>query len=128
MPATILVIEDNIESRDAVTIWLERAGYSVIVANDGSEGLSRAVDSKPDLIITDLVMPKLNGIETIKFLRSIPSLERSLPIIAATSRGMELAEQAMNAGADKIIGKPYDAEILLAVVKSLLRAKTLASS
>jgi CheY-like chemotaxis protein len=126
--AKILVIEDDLEARDAATIWLELEGHTVIVANDGREGLAKAFSEIPDLIVTDLVMPRLDGVETIKLIRAIPTLPSTLPIIAMTGFQMPLAEEAVMAGANKIIGKPYDPDILLANIKSLLKAKSVSAS
>ncbi|HEY6331130.1 MAG TPA: response regulator [Blastocatellia bacterium] len=122
--ANILVIEDDLEARDAATIWLELEGHTVTVANDGREGLARAFSEIPDLIITDLVMPRLDGVETIKLIRAIPTMPSTLPIIAMTGFQMALAEEAIMAGANRIISKPYDPDILLANIKSLLKARS----
>jgi CheY-like chemotaxis protein len=123
MAAKILVIEDHLETRDVTTIWLERSGYKVIVANDGKEGLAKVQAERPDLIITDILMPTLNGIEVIERIRNLPG-EGAVPIIAMTAFPAERAKEAIIAGADRAIGKPIGLEALLFNIKALLRPKS----
>jgi CheY-like chemotaxis protein len=93
MAAKILVIEDHLETRDVTTIWLERAGYKVIVANNGQQGLAQLEHETPNLIITDILMPTLNGIEVIERIRTLPGLV-NVPVIAMTAFPIEQAKRS----------------------------------
>jgi two-component system, cell cycle response regulator DivK len=120
-PVTIrvLIVEDTAETRDILTILLERRGFEVIVAGNGYEGIKQALTYHPDLIITDITMPKFNGIDMIKILRSISDAEK-IPMLAITAHGMEMAESAIKAGADRAMAHPIDESLLLAFIKELL--------
>ncbi|HUK88820.1 MAG TPA: response regulator [Blastocatellia bacterium] len=117
MAAKILIINGDLESRDTATIWLERAGYKVLVASEEKEWLSLIVAEAPDLVITDLQTPALGGIESIKRLRATAPAPR---IIAIDQFTLELASEAIVAGANKVMAKPLDHDIMLAIVKSQL--------
>ena len=131
--ATILVVDDEIEVGTAVRRVLERAGYSVTVVNNASMGLDAVAQQRPDLVITDVIMPKVNGVEMIKILRGrYPSI-RVIAISGGGSFG-PLAYKpdaisthaylaaARAAGADEFLTKPFDLTDLLAAVRRLLPA------
>jgi DNA-binding response OmpR family regulator len=100
---------------------LINAGYDVVKARDGLEAVESAHEQKPDLIITDATMPKMNGFELIKALRS--KLETAvIPIIMLTARSDKESElKGIDAGADDYITKPFDQDKLIARVGMLLR-------
>jgi DNA-binding response OmpR family regulator len=122
MATKILLVEDTPETRDILTILLEIQAFDVIVANNRYEGLKSTLVESPDLIITDLTMPKLDGIEMIRILRSIPEWQK-VPILAVTAYGMELADKAIQAGANRALAQPVDSDVLLAFVNELLKKK-----
>jgi two-component system chemotaxis response regulator CheY len=115
----ILLVDDNCDAIDLMTIVLEMEGHEVLVARDGKEGLLRARSGRPALIITDINMPNVDGIRMIKQLRKTKGL-RGKPILAVTAYGMAYAEKAMKAGASRIIVKPFTPELLLKQVEELL--------
>jgi len=122
----ILVIEDNPLLRDSIAVWLELAGYSVVAAGDGCEGLAVLSTEMPDLIITDVGMPRLDGIEVIKSVRRFPSSLSSVPIVVLTGCFTELASQAISAGADRALAKPVDPNIMLEHLTYLLEPSSAA--
>lgn len=119
MKRKILLVEDSSDSREVLQVLLHLYGFDVLAAADGEEGLRLAAAEPPDLILTDLNMPKLNGIEMIRQLRAQPEFER-VPIIATSAYTDGIAAQAIKAGANKNIVKPVDFEVLLATISTLL--------
>ena len=122
MATKILLVEDTPETRDILTILLEIQGFDVVIARDGYDGIKNAIAEQPDLIITDLTMPRLDGIEMIKILRSIPDWQ-SVPILAVTAYGEEAAQRAVAAGANQAMAQPIDGEVLLTTVSKLVKKK-----
>ena len=120
MPAKILVIEDHPDTSQVITLLLGVEGITVITAADGYEGLDKAITERPDLIITDLMMPNLDGIEMIKRLRNQTEFVR-VPILALTAYAEERASQAIEAGADGVLVKSENFDTLIDTVKGLLQ-------
>jgi DNA-binding response OmpR family regulator len=116
----ILVVEDTDDTREILHLYLTREGFDVIIAADGSEGLERALAHHPDLIVTDITMPNLDGVQMIKQLRNEP-LFALVPIIAMTAYGKGFCEDALEAGATDTIQKPFEFGPFIAQVKSLLK-------
>ena len=121
MERKILVIEDHPDSRDLLALYLRMQGYTVYTAEDGREGLRLVQLDCPDLIITDLSMPHLDGIEMIKRVRQLPEC-RVMPIIVMTAYGEEEAAAALKAGADLTVGKPIEYEELIHRINELFPA------
>lgn len=102
----ILVAEDHLDSRDALKTLLEAVGYSVVEANDGREAVALALESHPSLILMDLMMPEMNGLDATRMLRQQEEM-RDVPIIALTAlEGVR--ESALEAGCDDYVTKPVD--------------------
>jgi two-component system, chemotaxis family, chemotaxis protein CheY len=117
---TILTVDDSASIRQMVKITLSAAGYRVIEAGDGREGLTQANSNSVNMIVTDLNMPVMNGLEFIRALRQLPSY-RGVPIVFLTTESDDaLKQQAKAAGATGWITKPFKQEQLLAVAKKLL--------
>jgi CheY-like chemotaxis protein len=116
----ILVIEDSPVLRDSIAVWLDFSGYSVVVANDGFEGLAVLSKELPDLIVTDIAMPRLNGIEMIRSVRQLQCRLGRVPIIVLTGSFTDYASEALSAGADRALEKPVEPKLMLAHVRSLL--------
>jgi len=119
VPKRILVIEDDPDARSLIQAILKQAGYEVSLAADGREGLEKTTNESPDLIITDIAMPRIDGLRLIQLLRTMP-LFRSLPILAITSFGVERATAAIKAGANRALARPVHNDFLLQFVKSLI--------
>ena len=116
----ILYIEDHPAQRDIMAQMLELSGYEVAVASDGIDGLEQARSWKPDLILMDLRMPRMDGFEAIKELRKDPTTEE-IPVIAISAwASAKHKERAMEAGANEHFTKPVDLTRLLDTIKRLL--------
>ncbi len=118
-PAKILVIEDNRDSRDILSKLLRMSGYDVISASDGETGLDMAAVQKPDLIITDINMPRMDGIEFVKRIRTDTALGET-PVLVVTAFGINVAREAVEAGANASAEKPFDFDKFLATVENLI--------
>ena len=115
----ILVIEDELPMRTALQDVLVGEGYRVLAAADGQIGLQRAADEKPDLILLDVMMPRLDGYAVCAELRRLSS---PVPILMLTAKGqVEDRVQGLDVGADDYLVKPFSTEELLARVRAMLR-------
>ena len=119
MSEKILVVDDSDDTREMMAKLLELEAYRVITAEDGLIGLKKAETEQPDLIITDINMPNLNGIEMIKMIREQSVINR-VPILAITAYGSTVAAEAMAAGADRATTKPIEFDSLIDGIKQLL--------
>jgi CheY-like chemotaxis protein len=117
----ILIVEDNLDSADLLTMMLGMEGYKTLCAGDGQEGFALALQEKPDLIITDIEMPAIDGIELIKKIRNEPQLA-STPVIVVTAYHNRMGTQALEAGANKIVRKPFFVDSLLETISDLFIA------
>jgi CheY-like chemotaxis protein len=118
--STILLIEDNELNRDMLSRRLRRAGYDVLVAQDGHAGLEMAHARRPDIVIMDLRLPDMSGWELARSLKHDP-LTQHTPILALTAHAMEGdREAALRAGCDEYDVKPVDMPRLLEKVRLLL--------
>ncbi|HXG94824.1 MAG TPA: response regulator [Blastocatellia bacterium] len=115
----ILVIEDNRDSRDILSKLLRMSGYDVISASDGERGFTEAVRSQPDLIITDVNMPRMDGIEFVRKVRAEKTLAKT-PVLVVTAFGSSVAREALDAGADASAEKPFDFDKFLLTVQKLI--------
>jgi diguanylate cyclase (GGDEF)-like protein len=123
-PAKILVADDSSSERAAAREALERAGYLVFEAVDGQQALEVYTRERPDLVMLDVVMPRLTGLETCRILKA-KAQGAYLPVIMVSSRNSVNARvEGLRSGADDYLGKPYDAEELKARVEVLLRTRT----
>jgi|SRR4051794_17661888 two-component system chemotaxis response regulator CheY len=122
MPKKILVVEDNLDMREVLHLYLKTEGFDVVVASDGREGLYMARAEKPDLIITDLHMPNLDGISLVKELRAEPAF-KDTPIIVFTAFSREDRDNAIRAGANRAVDKPTHFESLIDDVQELLEER-----
>lgn len=120
MSKTILSVDDSASVRQMVKLTLTGAGYQIIQANDGSEGLSKAKESQVDMVMTDLNMPVMNGLDLIRELRKLPSY-KGVPILFLTTESdAQIKAEAKAAGATGWITKPFQQDQLIAVVKKVL--------
>lgn len=122
-PTKLLVVEDNPDLRSYLGSILTRVGFHVLVAADGQAGLDAIYSETPDLIITDLMMPKLSGLDLIREIRKKEHLH-SLPIILLTAKADESTRKEVHGeGADIYLSKPFLESELLSVVRNALRLK-----
>ncbi len=117
----ILIVDDEADILDLLEYNLEKEGYKVMRATDGEEAIEKAQKKKPDLILLDIMMPQLDGIETCRRIRSLPGMD-SVYIVFLTARSEEYSELAgFDAGADDYISKPIKPRILMRRIKAILR-------
>jgi len=115
----ILIVEDEPAMVQGLRDNFEYEGYEVISAADGAEGLNRAIADQPDLVVLDVMMPKMSGLDVCKQLKA---RKPSLPIIMLTARGQEIDKVVgLELGADDYVTKPFSIRELMARVKAVLR-------
>ncbi|KTT99969.1 MULTISPECIES: response regulator [Sphingomonas] len=120
MTASILTVDDSASLRMAIRIALTGAGYTVTEAADGAEGLAKATETRFDLIVTDLNMPNMDGLEMIRALRQQPA-QAGVPIIFLTTESDDsMKAQAKAAGATGWLVKPFQPEQLIRVAQKVL--------
>jgi CheY-like chemotaxis protein len=116
----ILFVDDEPDQIMMISLRLQKNGYAVASAMDGEEGLKKAVEEKPALILLDMLMPGIDGFEVCRRLRKDPAT-RHIPIIATTAAGVDDIEfRCRTAGADDCVRKPYDSSDLLIKIRRLL--------
>jgi two-component system cell cycle response regulator DivK len=117
---TILYVEDNELNRKIVRDLLKRTAYRLIEAHDGEAGVAMALEQRPDLVLMDIQLPKISGMDAIRRLRAEPTTAAT-PIIAITSFALSGDEQkAKDAGATAYLAKPYSPFELLSLIRKLL--------
>ena len=116
--AKILVVEDDTGISEFISLELKHEGFEVVIAETGRKGLAMAESEKPDLILLDIMLPEMNGLEVLRRLRKTSSV----PVIIETARGESVDRiNGLNEGADDYICKPFEIEELLARINALLR-------
>jgi DNA-binding response OmpR family regulator len=115
----ILVVEDERDYRDFLDLVLRLEGYEVSTANDGMDALKKIKSDCPDLVVSDLCMPKLDGIDLVKRIREIPDCE-SVPVVILSALGNSNLTQAVIAGANEAMPKPVDIDVLLNSIEGWL--------
>jgi DNA-binding response OmpR family regulator len=115
----ILVVEDNIDSRDLLAKLLGMSGYDVLSAPDGETAYATALQQQPDLIITDINMPRMDGIALLRKVRRERHLDRTA-VFVVTAFGSEAARLAIEEGADAATAKPFDFDAFVETVKRLM--------
>lgn len=119
MAKTILVVEDNPDAREMVSVVLTAAGFLVETAEDGQQALAVVEELLPDLIITDIQMPNLDGIEMIKRLRELLRC-KAVPIVVMSAFSSAATQEALAAGANQSAAKPMQVDALINLVQRLL--------
>lgn len=118
--STILVVDDYPDNRTLLSAWLRAKGYKVVEANDGREGVLQANRSNPDLILMDLAMPELDGVEATRQIRQRNVFART-PIFAISAYAThDVKDDALAAGCNEVFTKPLDLESLLGKIHSAL--------
>lgn len=121
MAKKILIVDDEKDLVETVSFRLQSAGYDVIKAYDGQEGLDKARKEKPDIIILDLMLPKMDGYKVCAMLKRDQKY-KNIPILMFTARAQESDEKlGLEVGADAYVTKPFESQALLAKIKELLK-------
>ena len=118
----ILIIEDSHMVQMVVKFNLSRMGCQVVTANDGKEGMEKIVEEKPDLIVSDLMMPFVNGMEIIHFVRVELRLETPIIILSAIEQEESII-QALELGADDYVTKPFSPTELLLRIRKIVKKR-----
>ena len=119
--ATILVIEDDPDIRELLSFSLAKEGWSVIMAEDGEEGLAALPSANPDCVVLDIMLPGMDGLEVLRALKADPARKR-LPVIMTTAKGEESDVVAgLELGAEDYVVKPYSPKVLAARIRAALR-------
>lgn len=123
MPKRILIVDDNQDSRELVVKVLKNKGYEIIEAADGEEALEKAVAERPDLILMDIAIPKIDGYEVTRRLKHREEF-KDTPIVALTAHAMRGdREKALEAGCEGYISKPINVRELPEQIRSYLRGR-----
>ncbi|MDD5131556.1 MAG: response regulator [bacterium] len=121
MKKKILIVDDEKQIARMLKIRMEASGYEADVANDGLEGLAKVQQSQPDLIILDVMMPKMDGFEVCRKLKDDPVF-KSIPVLMLSVKAEEKAtDLGVIAGADDYMPKPFEPEILMEKIRKLLK-------
>ncbi|MBE9191638.1 response regulator transcription factor [Gloeocapsopsis crepidinum LEGE 06123] len=128
MPLTLLVVDDDLGTRLSISDYLEMSGYSVLTAADGQEALAMVQTYHPHLMVTDIVMPRMNGYELVRHVRQHPKF-RLLPVIFLTARNKtEERIAGYQSGADLYLPKPFELNELGAAIRNLLERSQIIQS
>jgi chemosensory pili system protein ChpA (sensor histidine kinase/response regulator) len=120
---TVMVVDDSLTVRKITSRLLAREGYQVVLAKDGVDALEQLNDVLPDVVLSDVEMPRMDGFDLVRNIRGDERL-KSLPIIMITSRTADKhRNHALEIGADHYLGKPYDEELLLGLLAGYIKAK-----
>ncbi|MBE9054844.1 response regulator transcription factor [Sphaerospermopsis sp. LEGE 08334] len=124
MSAQLLLVDDEPGLREAVKDYLQESGFSVQVASNAREGWELMQQNTPDLVISDIMMPQVDGYQFLKQLRDDPRFQ-ALPVVFLTAKGMTGDRiQGYQAGVDAYLPKPFDPDELIAIVENLLTRRT----
>ena len=124
MKRKILLVEDHPANIEMLRMGLELLGYTVTVAEDGEEAVELAAAELPDLIVMDILLPKVSGLEAVSRIRSNPKT-KAIPILAATALAMPGdMEKCLKSGCDAYIAKPFTPKQLAAAIEKLLKDRS----
>jgi DNA-binding NarL/FixJ family response regulator len=127
MSAQVLLVDDEPGVRESVKEYLQESGFTVQVASNASDAWQMLQQNAPDLVISDVMMPRVDGYQFLKQLRDDPRY-KALPVVFLTARGMTSDRiQGYQAGCDAYLPKPFDADELVAIVENLLDRRTTTS-
>jgi len=119
LTGTILIVEDNLSEMELISHYLREGGYTVINAAGAKEALNKVSEQKPDVIITDVVMPGMSGFELCRRLKTHPETEK-VPVVICSSKDQEIDRLwGMKQGADAYLTKPFTREQILRAIKAV---------
>ena len=117
---TVMVVDDSLTVRKITSRLLTREGYQVVLAKDGVDALEQLIDVMPDVVLSDIEMPRMDGFDLVRNIRADKRLKH-LPVIMITSRTADKHRNyALEIGANHYLGKPYDEDELLRLVESFI--------
>lgn len=120
--SSVLVVEDSPAQRQMITELLSKSGLEVTIASDGVEAIENIQNHRPDLVVLDIVMPRMNGYEVCRRIKADPKTQ-NVPVVMCSSKGEEFDRYwGMKQGADAYIAKPFQPTELVGTVKQLLRS------
>ncbi len=117
MAKKILIVEDEAELVELMKIRLAASGYEVSSANDGEDGLKKIYEEKPDLVLLDILMPKMNGLELCLKIKADPKTKNIPVVIVSASGGSDLRGRSQMSGANDCIYKPFESSELLEKIR-----------
>jgi twitching motility two-component system response regulator PilH len=119
--ATVLLVEDQRTQRELMAATLSQDGLKVITAADGREALQKLQETRPDVVVLDVVMPNMNGYEFLREIRKHPDLAK-LPVVVCSVKGEQFDKHwAERLGSNAYVVKPFEPQVLVGTVRSLLR-------
>lgn len=104
MPKKVLIVEDSFDIGDSLKLLIEHEGYDAVVARSGSEGFEKALDEGPDLILMDVNLPDINGIDLTRKLRAQPQISET-PILCVSSYTFKIEDEVLSAGCNEVFSK-----------------------
>jgi two-component system alkaline phosphatase synthesis response regulator PhoP len=123
MAGTVLVVEDEPQILQLLEFWLQSEGYDVVTASDGRAAIEKLEGDPPDIVILDVMLPHVSGVEVLEKIRSLPGW-RDTPVLMLTAKRAEQdIVRAFDAGADDYVAKPFQLEELVARMQRLLRGR-----
>jgi CheY-like chemotaxis protein len=124
-PLSVLLVEDDLDGRRLYAQWLTAAGFHVQEAHNGLQALERAFDSRPDVVVTDLHIPGIDGFELARRLKQDPRT-LDVPVLAVTGYVAFASDpgRALRAGCDAVLPKPYSPEDLEAAIRNLIEERS----
>lgn len=120
---TVLVIEDYDDTRTLISSILRKEGYKVIEAEDGLEGLLKATAAYPDLVIMDLALPEMDGVETARRIHQMPKLARTPILVVSALLTKEVEADVRAAGCVEVFTKPFEVEDLIGSVRAAISSQ-----
>jgi DNA-binding response OmpR family regulator len=124
MAKKILIVDDEPDMLEILRFRLEKNGYKIVTASSGEEGLKKAETAKPDLILLDILLPGMSGLEVARKLKK-NKLTKNIPIIIVTALiGKDVMSEGVKDGAEYLISKPFDPAELLAEIKKVVEDKS----
>ena len=117
---TILVVDDTKSQLDMMANYLTKAGYSIITANNGEEAIAMTASNKPDVIVTDWMMPNMGGLDVCRKLKKNPETE-NIPVVACTAKDRDVDRMwALKQGVKAYVTKPFTEQELVSAVKGII--------
>jgi two-component system chemotaxis response regulator CheY len=121
MPKTLMIVDDSASMRQLVSHTIKKAGFNVLSAENGKDALDKLCKAKVDMVITDLNMPEMDGIEFIRKFRDLPEYECAPIVMLTTDSQNDKKDEGRKAGANGWIEKPFNPELLMSVVNKFVK-------